>query len=224
MRTMAKLFGRSPFGPLQAHMDGVAECVAMAGEALAAMQRGDHAEVERLAPEVSKCEHEADLVKNDIRNHLPRSLFLPVDRANLLEILSIQDNLADKAEDIAILLTFKALTVPEALRARFAAFLEKNIAAFEAVRRIVHQLDELLESSFGGAEAEKVKAMVEQVALLEHEADLVQRELVKLLYANEDQMTYGTFDLWMKLISEIADLSNYSEKLAYRVRMTLERK
>ena len=205
-------------------MDRVAECVAMTAEALAAMQRGDQAEVERLAEEVSSCEHKADLVKNDIRNHLPRGLFLPVDRANLLEILAIQDNLADKAEDVAILLTFKALAVPAAFEAQFGAFLEKNLGAFDAVRRIVHQLDELLETSSGGAEAEKVKAMVDQVALLEHEADVVQRELVKLVYAGEDQMTYGTFDLWMKLISEVSDLSNYSEKLAYRVRMTLERK
>ena len=224
MRTMAKLFGRSPFGPLQDHMNQVADCVALVAETLVAMQEGDQEKVERLAEEVSKSEHKADSVKNDIRNHLPRSLFLPMDRANLLDILRIQDNLADKAEDIAVLLTFRKLELPDAWREKFAAFLEKNIAAFDAVRRIIHQLDELLESSFGGAEAEKVKVMVDQVALLEHETDVIQRELVKLLYANEDKMTYGAFDLWMKLISEVADLSNYSEKLAYRVRMTLERK
>ena len=224
MRTMAKLFGRSPFGPLQDHMNCVADCVALVAEALVAMQQGDHEKVEQLAEEVSKSEHKADSVKNDIRNHLPRSLFLPMDRSNLLDILRIQDNLADKAEDIAVLLTFRKLEAPDAWRDKFVTFLEKNIAAFDAVRRIIHQLDELLESSFGGAEAEKVKVMVDQVSLLEHEADVVQRDLVKLLYANEGQMTFGTFDLWMKLISEVADLSNYSEKLAYRVRMTLERK
>ena len=224
MRTMAKLFGRSPFEPLQAHMDCVADCVKMVAEALVAMQAGDQDTVKQLAPEVSKSEHKADSVKNDIRNHLPRSLFLPIDRANLLDILRIQDNLADKAEDIAILLTFRKLEVPDGWRQTLALFLEKNVSAFDAVRQIIHQLDELLESSFGGAEAEKVKVMVDQVSLLEHEADVIQRELVTLLYSDEDKMTYGTFHLWMKLISEVADLSNYSEKLAHRVRMTLERK
>jgi len=224
MRTITKLFGRSPFGPLQAHMDQVADCVTMVAEALVAMQGGDHDKVKQLAPEVSKSEHKADSVKNDIRNHLPRSLFLPIDRANLLDILRIQDNLADKAEDIAVLLTFRKLELPDAWRQTFDLFLEKNVGAFEAVRQIIHQLDELLETSFGGAEAEKVKVMVDQVALLEHEADVVQRDLITLLYDDEDKMTYGTFNLWMKLISEVADLSNYSEKLAYRVRMTLERK
>lgn len=224
MRTMAKLFGRSPFEPLQAHMDCVADCVKTVAEALVAMQAGDQEKVKRLAPDVSKSEHKADSVKNDIRNHLPRSLFLPIDRANLLDILRIQDNLADKAEDIAILLTFRKLEVPDGWRQTFALFLEKNVSAFEAVRQIIHQLDELLESSFGGAEAEKVKVMVDQVSLLEHEADVIQRDLITLLYDDEGQMTYGTFSLWMKLISEVADLSNYSEKLAYRVRMTLERK
>jgi len=224
MRTMAKLFGRSPFGPLQAHMDSVAECVSMTAEALVAMQQSDYDKVERLASEISIAEHKADSLKNDIRNHLPRSLFLPIDRANLLEILALQDTLADKAEDIAILLTFRKLELPDAWREKFATFFEKNVAAFDAVRRIVHQLDELLEASFGGAEAEKVKVMVDQVAFLEHEADVLQHELVRLLYANEDKMTFGMFDLWMKLISEVSELSNYSEKLAYRMRMTLERK
>ena len=65
--------------------------------------------IEKLVADLSRMEHEADLTKNDIRNHFPKSLFLPIDRAHFLEILSVQDSIADKAEDIGILLTLRPL-------------------------------------------------------------------------------------------------------------------
>jgi predicted phosphate transport protein (TIGR00153 family) len=225
VRTIAKLFGRSPFGPLQAHMGKVAECVQAATNTFEAMKTGQWDQVEQGAAAVSKLEHEADLLKNDIRNHIPRSLFMPVDRSDLLEILGVQDSIADRAEDMAILLTFRPKwPLPQEIAATFEAFHQRNLEAFEAVRLILGELDELLESSFGGNEAEKVKLMVDDVALKEHEVDVLQRELLKGVLAHEDAFTKGEFHLWMKLIEGFAALSNLSEKLAYRIRMTLERK
>ncbi len=224
MRTIAKLFGRSPFVPLQTHMDRVAQCMDRIPDIFEASKAGDRQRVEELAAEISKLEHKADVVKNDIRNHLPKGMFLPVDRGNLLEILSIQDDIADKAENIGVLLTLKPLQMVGEFKSDFKAFLHKNIEAFESAQAVIQQLDELLESGFGGAEAQKVNEMVEDVALKEHEADLIQRQLLKGLYANEDKLSHGSFDLWSRVFREVAQLSNLSEKLANRVRMTLELK
>jgi predicted phosphate transport protein (TIGR00153 family) len=225
VRTIHKLFGRSPFGALQAHMGQVAECVRSITAAFEAMKAGQWEQVEKAAAEISKLEHKADLLKNDIRNHVPRSLFMPVDRSDLLEILSLQDSLADRAEDLAILLTFQPKwPLPQELAATFDPFFQRNLEAFEAVRLILGELDELLESSFGGNEAEKVKLMVDDVALKEHEVDVLQRQLLKGVLTHEAQFTKGEFHLWMRLIEGFAAISNLSEKLAYRIRMTLERK
>ena len=222
--TIGKLFGRSPFVPLQSHMEKVAACVEMVPRVLDAFHRGDAGAVEALAAEISKLEHQADLVKNDIRNNLPKGLFMPVDRSNLLEILSIQDTLADRAENIGVLLTLKQARQPQVLTQKLKPFLDKNMEAFNEARQVIGQLDELLETGFGGAEAERVKRLVEKVALTEHEADLIQRDLLKALFASEDELSHGDFHLWMRLIREVASLSNQSERLANRVRMTLEPK
>lgn len=224
MRTFAKLFGRSPFEPLQGHMDKVADCVDLVVEAVGAFLAGEHDKVAELAKEISKLEHKADLVKNDIRNHVPKRLFLPVDRAELMNILTIQDRIADNAENIAVLLTFKPICFPDALREHFGNLLGKNIEAFSAARLIIHELDELLEYSFGGPEAEKVKRLVDQVALKEHEADLIQRDLLKELFALDETLSPGTFALCMKIFEQVSDLANLSENLANAVRITLERK
>ncbi len=224
MRSIAKLFGHSPFGPLQSHMAKVAQCVQRIGDIVEAVMRADHAEVERIAEHISQLEHEADQLKHDIQHHLPRSLFLPVDRAALQEILSIQDSIADKAENIGVLLTLKPLTMIEALKDDFKAFLAKNLEAFESVRLIVDQLDELVESGFGGGEAEKVLKMVDTVARQEYEADLIQRRLLKAVFAHEAELSVGDFFLWNRLFKQVSELSNLSERLANRVRRTLELK
>ncbi len=224
MRTFAKLFSRSPFVPLQAHMEKVAACVDQTVQMFAAFGRGEHDEVERLAESISQLEHEADQVKHDIQDHLPRGLFLPVDRSRILEILSTQDNIADKCENMAVQVTLKRLDMVESLRDEFQKFFDKNVEAFRVAQAVVEQMDELLETGFGGAEAEKVRQMVMEVSLKEHEADLIQRALLKRLYAAEEQMTMGSFYLWSQIIRQVAELANLSERLANRVRVTLELK
>lgn len=224
MLTIVSLFGRSPFAPLQSHMESVAKCIHKLFDLYAALEKRDEEEIEKISLEISELEHNCDLIKINIRNHLPKSLFLPIDRGNLLEILALQDNIADKAEDVAVLFSLKPLELLPAFKEEFKLFLYKNIETFDEARLIIKELHDLLESSFGGIEAEKVRAMVDIVAYKEHEVDLVQRKLLKALFKAEDQLTFTTFHQWQKIFENIASISNLSENLAYRIRMTLELK
>ncbi|MFQ5753846.1 MAG: TIGR00153 family protein [bacterium] len=222
MRTIAKLFGRSPFAPLQAHMGKVADCVNIMGLFFEALQKGDQNVIEKLAEEVSELEHAADLSKNDIRNNLPKGLFLPVDKSSLLEILKIQDRIADCSEDIGYLLELRELKMPKNINDDFKAFLDKNLESFSVAQKIIRQMDELLESSFGGMEAEKVKKMVDEVAYKEHEADLLQKKLLKNLFSREKEIFYSDFILWLRIIEKISTISDLAENLGDRVRTMLD--
>lgn len=224
LSTILNLFGRSPFAPLQSHMEKVSLCVHMLVDLFDELDKKDYAALEQTSMKISEYEHQADLTKNDIRNHLPKSLFLPLDRGHLLEILKIQDQIADSAENVAVLVTLKPIEISAIFKKEFDEFLQKNIDAFNEAQLIIKEMHELLESSFGGIEAEKVRAMVEAVAFKEHEADLVQRTLLKKIFSLEDKMSYSTFHLWQKIFEEIASISNLSENLANRIRMTLELK
>lgn len=205
-------------------MEEVANCVYLLTELFEALPKNDFSILEEIAKRIYKQEHQADLTKNDIRNHLPKSIFLPIDRGNLLEILTIQDSIADRAEDIAVLVTLKPIEMIESIREDFQQFLAKNIETFNGARTIIKELHELLESSFIGIEAEKVRKMVDDVAYKEHETDLIQRKLLKSLFHAEDDMGYATFFLWQKIFESIGSISNLSENLAYRIRMTLDLK
>lgn len=224
MLTILSLFGRSPFAPLSSHMEKVRGSVHKLEELFAALQTGHAERLLQIANEIRTLEHEADRTKNDIRNHLPKGIFLPIDRAQFLEILTLQDRIADRCEDIALLVTLKPLQMPSGWRETFFRFLKKNIEAFNAVDEIHREFHDLLESSFGGYEAEKVRGMVERVAFLENQADEIQVDLLRLLFSDEQAFTPATFYLWQKIFETVGQIANLSENLANRIRMTLELK
>ena len=110
---IASLLGRSPFKPLQQHMEIVNQCVAEVPTLFQALIDGDKAGVEKAKDAIFAKEHQADVMKNDLRAHLPKSLFMPVDRRDLLDVLGMQDSIADTAQDIAGLLVEREMTVPQ---------------------------------------------------------------------------------------------------------------
>lgn len=224
MVTIARIFGKSPFAPLKTHMKRVASCIEKLTSLFDILPKLDIEKIEKISKELCDLEQEADQTKNDIRNHLPKSLFLPIDRTHLLEILSIQDSLADKAEEIGILLSFKNLEMTESLHIELSTLYSKSIETFWHAKKIIEEIDELLESSFGGLEAEKVKHLIEETAFKEHETRLLQRKLMKLLITQTPPFSPASFFQWERVIQELSAIARISEKLANRIRMVLELK
>ncbi|QEG22124.1 TIGR00153 family protein [Mariniblastus fucicola] len=224
MSTIGKLFGRSPFGQLQQHMDQVAKCIVKMSEVFDAVKGGQFELIEDLTEQVSQLEHQADQIKDDIRERLLKRFFMPIDRGEVLEILSLQDSLADTAEDVCKVLTIRKLPFPEDIRPDFDKFLELNINSCSIAASIIGQLDELIEAGFGGTEAERIRSMAKDAAFAEHQADVVQMSLLKKLYAHDVNFTAGEFHLWMRVTRILSRLSNSSENLADRVLRTLSMK
>jgi hypothetical protein len=203
-------------------MDKVSSCLNELPSLFKAILAQDEHSISQIAAKIAKLQHEADLTKNDIRNHLPKSLFLPVDRGALLEILSLQDALADQAEEIARHAEMRTLDPFPEMIPEFISLGQKNMEIFWLTRQVIKELEELLESSFGGIEAEKVKGMVEQISFLKYEIHLHQNRLTKLLYQKGDAMPFPSFHLFLTLIEEIGGVATLSEKLGNRVRMLLD--
>jgi predicted phosphate transport protein (TIGR00153 family) len=224
MLNIARLFGKSPFAPLQSHMKKITNCMERLSDVFNAFSKMDMEKIEKYVADLSRMEHEADLTKNDIRNHLPKSLFLPIDRSHFLDILSIQDSIADKAEEVGILLTLRPLEDFGSFQKDLIALFKANEEVFLDSKRIIEEIDELLESSFGGIEAEKVKEMVEQTANKEEEAKKMQQAFMRQLFSQGDSLSVPVFYLWMRLIEEVGAISHLSERLANRIRMILELK
>lgn len=220
---IAALFGKSPFKPLQQHMRIATECVAEVPALFQALIDGNAAGVEAQKDKIFAKEGEADLLKNDLRDHLPKSLFMPVDRRDLLEVLGMQDSLADTAQDIAGLLVERKMEVPPGMAEPLMKLVGRCVDACEQAHKIIEEVDELVEMGFSGREAAQVEAMVNELSRIEGETDVMGMELSRRLFAQEDSIKPVSVMFWYQLIQWIGDLADYAEKVGDRLRLLMAR-
>lgn len=224
MKAITELFGRSPFGPLVQHTHKVHECVLEVRPLIVAFLGERYDEVEEIYERISKLEHEADIIKTEIRNHLPKSLFLPVDRGDMLKYLREQDAIADTAEDIGVLLTIRETKVPEELHEGILALTEKVLDVSEELVEAASELESLQEASFSGKGAEQVITLTEDVSQGEYEADCLQTDVTRHLYDLEDRVDPVSVYFIMKLFRLLGAIANHAENTGDNLRMMLTRK
>lgn len=220
---LAKLFARSPFGPLQEHMRTVDRCVQELPPLLAALTKGDLAAAGAHKDEVFRLENEADELKNSIRSALPSTLFLPVSRRDLLDLLSSQDAVADAAQDAAGLLAMGKLRVFPALVAPLEAFCAEVVDVAGRARALIEQLDELVEVGFRGKEADKLLAMIDDVSVRESITDRQGSELVRTLFEHEDEIGPLSVVFWYELIHMLGHVADEAENVGDRLRLLIAR-
>lgn len=226
MRTtspIAALFGRSPFGPMQEHMAVVERCADRMVDLIKALIDGEHERVEALKDEIFALESEADELKHELRRHLPRSLFMPVDRRDLLDLLSAQDSIADRAEHVAALVVLRGMDVPDVLRAGLVPFASRVVDAVHQCREVIRELDELLQAGFRGAETDRVEEIIRGLATIETETDDMALELVGILFRHEDELKPLRVVYWERLIRMIGHVADHAENAGDRVRLLMAR-
>ena len=219
--TFSRLFGQSPFLPLQNHMRVVMECAREIQPLIEALARGDQATVVKAKDRIFEREAEADRIKNELRLQLPRSLFMPVDRRDLLEVLHMQDAIANTAQDIAGLLIERQMSIPEFMHDPLIALTSRCIDTCEHSASIIEELDELLAMGFRGREVEKVDAMLAELNSIEDETDELGITLARSLFKHESEMDPVSVMMWYRLIEWIGDLADYAEKVGDRLRLLI---
>ena len=219
----ASMFGRSPFKPLQEHMKIVLKSAIQVTVLFEALCKDDQDEVASVRDKISEFENAADATKNDMRAHLPKSLLMPVDRRDLLEILDLQDSIADTANHIADRLIERRMEVLDDMRQPLLEMVRRCVDACDQTAHIIGRLDELVETGFRGPEADGVIIMVDQLSKIETDTDRMGLDLIRTLFANEDNMKPVSVVIWYDLIRMIGELADYSEKVGNRVRLLLAR-
>ena len=223
MRTILSMFAKSPFKPLVSHIDKVNECVDQIIPLFDALQSQDYNKVETISEHISKVEHKADKIKDDIRQHLPQSIFLPVDKRDFMHLLSAQDDIADAVEDLAVLMRIKHISLPEELNEPLGDLVRHVVDTANEACSMIRELEDLLEASFGGAEAEKVEKMAADLGTSEWEADKKQFLLAQKLFSLGDKLGAADLLLLNELIKKLGAVADQSEKIGKTLRIFLSR-
>ncbi len=220
---LANLFGRSPFKALQQHMRVALACAQEVPVLFESLIAGDTQGVVAAKERIFERENEADKIKNEMRIHLPRTIFMPVDRRDLLEVLQMQDTIADSAQDIAGLLVERPMELPAPLREPMMTLVNHCLYACGQAAEIIEELDELVETGFRGRESDKVQEMADALNLIEDETDEMEQHATTILFKHEQEMSPVSVMLWYQIIEWIGDLADYSEKVGDRLRLLISR-
>jgi len=221
VRSIFSMFTKSPFKPLASHMDKVRACVDQVEPLFDALDKKDYVAVQKISELIVKLEHEADMIKDDIRNHMRQTMFLPVDKRDFMHLLSAQDDIADAVEDLAVLLRIKNLDPPAKIKSSLKELVAHIVQTAYMGCDLISELDVLLEASFGGAEAEKVEKATQELGTAEWEADRKQFDLAKKLFALGNDLAAADLLLWNEVIKKLGAVADKTEQIGKTLRMFL---
>ncbi len=218
---LANIFGSSPVRPLEKHINVAYKCAKQLHGFFAASIAGDWKSAAEYRGAIEELEHEADDLKKEIRLHLPKSLFMPVPREDLLELLLVQDKIANRSKDVSGIVMGRKLQMPAAIADQFLEFVDRNIDAAKQARKSVRELDELFTVGFRGAEVELVAGLIEELDQIETDTDDKQAALRAALFDIEKSLDPIDAIFMYKVIELTGEVADMAERVGRRLELLL---
>jgi len=205
---------KSPFNQLLEHMGKVRECIDLLGSGLVGYYKGNYKDFPDLAKKVSEIEHEADLIKSNLRNHLPNSLFMPVDKGKFMWALREQDAILDHAENLVRMLDMRHTKIPKELQEVFIEHCKLVMKTVKAMEDAVCNIRDLVETSFVKREREQTKQFIYKVHEFEWKADKAKYEVTKGIYKLEKKLDPMDVYHLLKIADWVDDIADHAENVA----------
>ncbi|WP_022940205.1 TIGR00153 family protein [Psychromonas hadalis] len=217
------VFAKSPIKPIQMHIDKVVACSELLIPFFHALAKPDWVEAEKMRKAISMAEKEADEFKRELRLSLPKGLFMPIARGDLIELVNRQDKIANTAKDIAGRLYGRKLQIPDEIFTDFMAYVQRSIDAVKQANKAINELDELLETGFKGREVDIVTKMIAELESIEDDTDSLQIRLRRNLLAIEQH--YNPVDVMFlyQILEWVGHLADHSELIGTQLELILAR-
>ena len=218
---LANIFGSSPVKPLEKHIGIAYRCARQLRPFFSAAVSGDWDKALAARDAIEKLEHDADDLKKKIRLQLPKSLFMPVPREDLLELLLVQDKIANRTKDVSGLVVGRRMQIPSQIAVQFLDFVDRNVDAAKQARTSVRELDELFTAGFRGAEVELVAGLIEELDQIETDTDEKQAALRASLYEIEKTLDPIDAIFMYQVIELTGEIADMAERVGRRLELLL---
>ncbi|MBL4630614.1 MAG: TIGR00153 family protein [Paraglaciecola sp.] len=215
------VFAKSPLKPLEDHINIVHKCSQGLLPFFVAVYAQDWKTAQELQKEISMLEKEADEMKRELRINLPMGIFMPIQRQDVLDLLTQQDKIANKAKDISGRILGRQLAIPTALHEPFQEYLNRCLDATNQAKRVINELDDLLETGFKGRELRLVEDMIERLDEIEDDTDRLQIGLRRGLLALEKDLNPVDVMFLYHIIEWVGELADISERVGSRLELML---
>ncbi len=218
---LVDVFARSPVRPIQEHMEKVQASAKVLPKFITAAQKGDWEKAETLQKEIVTLEREADKLKHTVRTHVPKRLFMPVSRSDLLQLVTTQDQIANRTKDVAGLMLGRKIQFPQSLYKQLKEYLKACIEVAEQALKAINELDEVFEVGFSRREVKVVDTLIKDISKLEKGTDKLQIKLRAELFKIEQDMPPVEVMFLYKIIELIGDIADYAERTGNRLQILI---
>lgn len=219
--SISNIFGVSPVKPLQNHMSAAIKCVDLLDAFLKATFEDNWDAATEVFDQISSEEQSTDDLKKQFRMHMPKSLFMPVSRGDLLSIITQQDNIANLTKDICGIVLGRKMAIPKKLHDDVIGFAESSAETCRKAHGAINELDELLETGFAGSEVKFVKKLIRDLAAQEQKVDKKEQKLRKKLFNIEADLSPIDVIFMYNIIDQIGGLADTAELIGNQVELLL---
>ena len=220
---LSGIFGNSPVKPLQEHMEKIVACVSELTPFTKAVLKNDQQNIALHHQNIITMENEADALKKDLRLRLPSSLFMPIDRRDVLEVLTMQDMVAGSARDVAGLIAGRNMVIPKTLAKGYKKLIKKSIDACKQAYVAISELDELIETGFGKVERKRVGRLLIKLDVTEQITDELQVALRNELFKLENELHPVNIMFLYKIIDLTGNIADRAQRVGSRLQLMLAR-
>ncbi|MFT7287430.1 MAG: putative phosphate transport protein (TIGR00153 family) [Halieaceae bacterium] len=218
---LGKLFGRSPIAPIQQHMQIAEETVQLLCGLLTASADQDWTRVDEIHGLIKGTTSAARQLRREIRQHLPRGLLLAIPRPDVLELLDIQERITDTTRDIARPIALRGMGFPPALNKIIGRHCSLISGASNQALTAIRELDEMIETGFGGRERKTVEKMLVTLDRLVQRCDAQHERLFRQLCRSEDTLPPLDVMFYYQIAAALDSLASACGEIGEQLRLLL---
>jgi predicted phosphate transport protein (TIGR00153 family) len=216
---ISEVFSNSPLALLERHVGVCVDCVERLPLYFAEAQANRWGRASDVREEICRFEGLADELKQDVRGNLPRGLWMSVSRADLLELVRVQDKMANGVKEVSGISLGRQLAFPAAMTSEVADFIDVVVQVSRVVVKIIGATRELSRSAFGTRQTNVILDFVSQVEADERRSDEMQTALRARLREHEAELSAVDAIFLYQLLSAIGDIADNAEKVAHRAQI-----
>ena len=146
---------------------------------------------------------------------------MPFSRRDLLDLLLMQDSIANIAKDVSGLMISRKMTLPDEIFEDIIELTEVCIKTSATALKAVNELDELLETAFGSRERKVVNNIIEKINELESESDKIQHTIRAKLFPLESDLPPVDVIFYYRAVEWLGELADAAQKVGSRLEVLL---
>ena len=216
---ISDVISNSPLALLARHAAVCVDCVERLPLYFAEAQANRWGRAGDVRNEICRYEGLADELKQDVRSNLPRSLWMSISRADLLDLVRVQDKMANGVKEVSGISLGRQLAFPGAMTSELTDFIGLVVQASRTTVKIISATRELSRSAFGARQTKVILDLVAQVEADERRSDELQAALRTQLREHESELPAVDAIFLYQLLAAIGDIGNSAEKVAHRAQI-----